>query len=236
MPIRLLTDLYSGLMDLVYPPFCLVCEAAGPDYLCAKCIERIDVIDPPYCRKCGLPCETSVCHDCREHEFVFECARSVGTFDGALRQAIHALKYKRYVVIADPLGELMARHFPSTHLAGQIDVVVPIPIHRSRLIERGFNQAEELSRKFCRRCRLALEPDALEKPEETRHQVDLPKDKRAQNLRDAFKVKSAYKIRGKRVLLVDDVFTTGSTLDEAAKILMNAGAKSVCAYTLARSV
>ncbi len=149
MSIRLLTDLYSGLMDLVYPPFCLVCETAGPDYLCPKCIEQIDVIDPPYCRKCGLPCETSLCYDCREREFAFECARSVGTFDGVLRQGIHALKYKHYVVIADPLGELMARHFPSTHLAGQVDVVVPIPIHRSRLIERGFNQAEELSRRLC---------------------------------------------------------------------------------------
>ena len=83
-------------MDLIYPPFCLVCAAAGPEYLCAKCIEQIDVIEPPYCRKCGLPCENPLCYDCREREFAFERACSVGTFDGVLRQAILALKYRHY--------------------------------------------------------------------------------------------------------------------------------------------
>ena len=233
---RLLTDLYSGLMDLIYPPFCLVCGKPGSEYLCAKCIEQIDIIEPPFCSKCGFPCETLLCEDCHDRDFVFERSCSVGTFDGVLRKAILALKFQGHIVVADPLGEMIARAFITTPIAGHVDIVVPIPIHKRRRLERGFNQAEELSRKLCDRSRLALELGALYKPEETSHQVDLPKDKRAINLRDAFVVRDPGKVRGKRVLLVDDVFTTGSTLNEAARVLLNAGAKSVYGFTLARSL
>ena len=130
----------------------------------------------------------------------------------------------------------MARFYTTCPIAGHVDVVVPIPVHRSRLIERGFNQAEELSRQLCARSGLRLESGALIKPEETAHQVNLPKDERARNLREAFRVSNPARIRGKRVLLVDDVLTTGSTLDAAARVLISAGAASVYGYTLARSI
>ena len=233
---KLLRDACAGILELIYPPHCLVCREAGDDYLCAQCIEEIDLIEPPYCRKCGIPCESHFCRDCREREFAFEFSCSAGAFDGVLREAIFALKYQARIVMADPLADLMVRCFPQTHLAKAVDVVVPIPIHHSRFVERGFNQAEELARRFCKRVSLPLEVDALYKPGNTAHQVSLPRRKRMVNMKGAFAVKNANALTGKRVLLIDDVFTTGSTLDEAARILKANGAAQVYAYTLAKAL
>jgi ComF family protein len=232
------SDFCNGVLDLVYPPFCLVCKEPGDLYLCEDCRQEIVLIEPPYCRTCGAPCgpDEYLCADCREREYEFECARSAGIYDGALRQAIHALKYDFHAVMADPLAELMVRAFPNTYLARRVDVAVPIPIHHSRLLDRGFNQSEELARRFCKGVRLRLEPNALVKRRKTRHQVDLPQDERATNLEGAFAVAAPERIAGRRVLVIDDVFTTGATLNEAARVLRAAGAASVCAYTLARSI
>ncbi len=224
-----------GVLDLVYPPHCLVCCEPGCDYLCAECKEKIILVEAPYCRKCGLPCESFHCEPCREREFAFECACSVGLFEGVLREAIHALKYDLRIAMAEPLAELMARSFPETRLGAKVDLVIPVPIHRKRMVERGFNQSAELSRIFCKRVSVPLELGVLYKSRETRHQVDLPHDLRVTNVAGAFSVRNAEKVMGRKVLLIDDVFTTGSTLNEAAKTLRSAGAGTVYGYTVARS-
>lgn len=233
---RTTKSVYSGVLDLIYPPFCLVCEKPGEHFLCADCIEQIDTIEPPCCRKCGLPTDHLYCPECELREFAFESARSAGVFDGVLRNAIHEFKFRFHLGLADPLSELMVRCFPNTYLAGKADIVVPVPIHHSRLVERGFNQAIELSRRFCKRVSLPMETSALYRVKRTKHQVNLPYDQRATNIEGAFAVKDAGKIAGKRVLLIDDVFTTGATLNEAAKVLREAGASAIYAYTLARSL
>ena len=233
---RGLRDLYSGVMDLIYPPHCVVCRDAGDGYLCPKCADKITLIKPPVCYKCGKPCEASVCDECYQREYAFECARSAGIFDGPLRDAIHAMKYRNYEAVVDPLAQIMIRAFPDTGLARNTDVLVPIPIHYSRLLDRGFNQSEELARKLAGRIGLPMEAKVLRKSRKTAHQVDLPLDERALNVRGSLSVKHEQKIRAKRVLLIDDVFTTGATLDEAARVLLEAGASEVRAYTLARSL
>jgi len=226
----------SGALDLVYPPHCLVCGEPGCDYLCAACTEEITCVEAPYCRKCGIPCESFYCEACLDREFAFERACSAGLFEGVLREAIHALKYDLRIVMAQPLAELMARSFPDTRLGAKVDLVIAVPIHRKRMMERGFNQSAELSRIFCKRVSLPLESGVLYKSRETRHQVDLPHDLRAINVAGAFSVRKAENIMGRKVLLIDDVFTTGSTLNEVAKTLRSAGAGAVYAYTLARSM
>ena len=233
---RLGSDLYKGVLDFVYPPYCLTCLAEVDEYLCAECAEKIDLIQPPFCRKCGVPCETYLCRDCPEREFAFESACSAGIYDGRLRDAVHQLKYGCHVVMADPLGELMARCFATTHLAGKVDLVSPVPIHITRLVQRGFNQSAELARVLCRRIGLPLIENVLVKPKKTRYQVDLPLEQRFTNLRGAFKVRRPDAVVGKRVLLVDDMLTTGATLNEAATTLRAAGASQVYGYTLARSI
>lgn len=229
-------DAYSGLLDLVYPPHCLICREEGASYLCAKCIEKIDLIKPPFCRKCGGPTESFNCAECRDREYHFECARSAGIYDDVLREAIHALKYNNHIAIAEPLAEIMAESFRDTGLAGKADIVIPIPIHVSRTIRRGFNQSEELARGFTKRVHLPMDPSVLHKARKTKRQMELPFDLRVSNIQGSFKVTHAERIRGKRVLLIDDVFTTGSTLDEAAKVLLAAGASTVYAYTLSKSL
>ncbi|MGC8862025.1 MAG: double zinc ribbon domain-containing protein [Armatimonadota bacterium] len=235
---RMISELYTGVLDLVYPPRCLVCGEPGSLYLCEVCIGRIPLIGPPCCRVCGAPVGLGerTCVECRGREYRFEYARCAGIYEGELRRAIHALKYDSHIVMADPLAELMARAFPNTYLAGKVDVVVPVPIHYSKLVERGFNQSEELARRFCTARGLPLEAGALVKVKKTRPQVDLPEDRRAANVEGSFEVPSPERIAGRRVLLIDDVFTTGATLSEAAGALCAAGASSVCAYALARSV
>ncbi|MCL4499507.1 MAG: ComF family protein [Chloroflexi bacterium] len=236
MPLKLAHDIFSGLLDLIYPPFCLVCAKPGEEALCAKCVEKIDLVGRVYCHTCGTPCEDYECAECHSRVFAFEYARSAGIFEGVLRDAIHRLKYDSRLTLADPLAELMVRCFPDTLLPGKIDIVIPIPIHRSRLPERGFNQARELAVRFGKRVRLPVMTDVLVKTKKTRHQVELARDERGINLEGVFAVTNADKVVGKRVLLIDDVFTTGSTLHEAATSLREAGAKAVYAYTLARSV
>lgn len=234
--VRIARDAWAGLLDLVYPPHCLVCGAADDGYLCAACIEKIDFIEPPFCPRCGLPGDPGRCLDCGDREFAFEFARSVGAFDGVLRKAIHALKYGPHIAMADPLAGLMARSFADTRLAGKFDLVTAVPIHGSRVSERGFNQADELARRLCARLGLVYAPDVLVKPRPSRRQVELPHDLRTANIRGAFAAPRPAAVTGERVLLVDDVFTTGSTLDEAAKTLLAAGCAEVYAYTVARSV
>jgi competence protein ComFC len=228
-------DLFSGLLDLVYPSYCLVCGKADDDYLCPDCIEMIDVIGDMHCHKCAIPCETHICLDCQSREFAFDWACSAGLYEGVLRKGIHALKYDMHLAIIDQLAGLMVCCYPHRQLNGKVDIVVPIPIHRDRLIERGFNQSEELGRPLCKRISVPLESNALFRIRNMRHQVSLPQDKRMLNIKGAFAVPNPALVLGKRVLLVDDVFTTGATLNEAAKVLKESGALSVYVYTLARN-
>jgi len=236
-PFRQLANcIFDGILDLLFPPLCLVCGKSSESYLCLECIKKINFIKPPFCRTCGIPLSEAEnqCNECCNREYFFEFARSVGIFDGILRDAVHAFKFDCKVMLAEPLGKLMAQHYAETHLIGTVDIVVPVPIHRFRMNERGFNQSVELSRIFCDYTSLRLEPNALVKSKKTCDQVGLPEEERFANIEGAFSVVEPDSIAGRRVLLIDDVFTTGATLNEAAKVLRGAGASAVYAYTLAR--
>lgn len=233
---RSLCDICLGILDLIYPPHCVVCRNADDGYLCQKCIDKIALIEPPLCNKCGKPSQESICDECRQHDYAFVCARSAAIFDGPLRDAIHSLKYRNNEVVADPLAQIMADAFVGTRLARSTDILVPVPIHSSRMLQRGFNQSEVLARILASHINKPIEAKVLRKSRKTKHQVDLPHDERSINVRGSFDVINAEKISNKRVLLIDDVFTTGSTLNEAARVLLDAGAAEVRAYTLARSI
>jgi len=231
-----ITATLSGVLDLIYPPYCLVCEKAGSDYLCSDCLADVALIEPPMCRRCGTPSERIICVECSSRDFAFERSASVGVYEGPLRAAIHALKFDGHGVVARPLADLMARRFSLTGLMREIDTVVPVPVHRSRIVRRGYNHAEELGRLFCDQTGLGFEPRFLRKRKRTRDQVDLSADRRLENLRGSFVCPRAEPVRGRRVLVIDDIFTTGATLDEAARALRSAGASAVFGFTLARSI
>lgn len=234
---RWFRDFWTGLLDLVYPPKCLVCGEIQRKYLCEQCLEQIVFIEPPVCGRCGAPTPEGRCAECAGIEFSFDSARAVGVYDGVLKEAIHALKYSGHRVLAPVLGALLVEHLRSRGgFVSRIGPVVPVPIHPSRVRQRGFNQSELLAAEIGRAFGLPVASDALERTRRTRPQVDLPIDQRSENVRGAFRAARQDVISGRSLLLIDDVFTTGSTVNSAAQALRDAGAREVHILTLARSV
>jgi ComF family protein len=171
--------------------------------------------------------DASTCARCRNQEPVIASARAVGPYEGSLRAIIHALKYDKRQSLAGPLGHLMVRS--GEELLPGVDVVVPVPLHRGRRRERGFNQAEELARHLGLPWRRVLRRQRV-----TRSQADLPAHQRRSNVKDAFAERRGQPIQGLTVLLVDDVSTTGATLEACAHVLRQGGALEVRALTAAR--
>ena len=231
----------DALLAVLLAPGCAACETPldaptrGP--VCAACWARIIPFTPPLCRHCGDPLpswrvisvETSLCARCRRAPSAISCARAIGGYDGPLRAIVHALKYGSRRSVAVPLAALMRRECAEA-LDGA-DVLVPVPLHGRRQRARGFNQAGELARGLDLPVRLALK-----RVRSTPSQTDLPAARRHANVRGAFRLRRGTDVRGLRVVLVDDVCTTGATLEACARVLRDAGAEDVRAVTAARVV
>ena len=229
--------MWLGVLDLVFPPKCLVCGEIQDHYLCSDCVSKITFLSPPVCRRCAMPLVEGVCPECRGVDFAFDSAHAVGAYEGVLRDAIHAFKYNSQKVLCEPLAKLMIDYLAANRiLLSSIDVIVPVPIHFAREKARGFNQAELLAFRIGQEFRLPAVSDALVRLSAERAQVDLPLDMRKLNVENAFSIKNKAAVAGSRVMLVDDVFTTGSTCDAAAAALRSAGAREIHVFTLARSV
>ena len=201
-------------------------------WLCAECISHCAYVEPPICPRCGdTTVADEVCPRCRKSPWQVESIRSVVYFEGVLREAIHALKYRGRTVLAEPLGDLMADYW--LHHGEPVDVVVPVPLHPTRLRERGYNQAGLLACHMVRRVGVAVNDCVLMRHRATRPQVELDPSQRKENVHAAFSCSSGA-LAGTSVLLVDDVCTTGATLESCAAALREGGVRSVYALTLAR--
>lgn len=220
-------------------PTCAVCEALLEEPLhgcvCRNCWAAVRFITPPVCDRCGdpLPRPVCECRQCSNRERVVERSRAVGEYEGTLRGIIHALKYDGRRSLAGPLaGEMKAR---AGELLAQADCVTPVPLHWWRQHRRGFNQARELAR------HLELPVvDVLTRTRHTRAQVELAAEHRRTNVQEAFGLRRPYRslrsVHGLTIVLVDDVSTTGATLEECANVLKTAGASKVYAVTAARVI
>lgn len=174
--------------------------------------------------------EHDLCTVCRERQVNFDAVYSFGSYEGPLRKLIHLFKYGKVETLAGPLSRLLIRAMP---IEQRFDVLIAMPMHWRKRWERGFNQAELLARPLARRYGLARST-TLERTRYGKAQAGLSEPQRQANLREAFRVRKVEQIRGKRVLLIDDVLTTGATLRAAAAVLKSAGAAHVSALTLAR--
>ena len=220
-------------LDWLFPPRCAGCGVFG-DHWCNNCQDRADVIRQPFCARCGLPLwDGELCVACRNREYSFDQARAWARYSAELRQAILELKHRPN----QSLGRALAKHLDDTYQAQgwDIDYLVPIPLASHRKKQRGFDQVELLAGPFAALARLDLRTDVLLRRKETDPQVGLTVVQRWKNLRNAF-VADPKQIRGASVLLLDDIMTTGATLDAAARALKQAGAKQVFALTVARTV
>lgn len=166
----------------------------------------------------------------------FSAARAVGQYDAVLLEAIHRFKYRGKTCIGEILGKCMAAFDYSPFRIQDYTLILPVPLHVKRLRERGFNQSVILAREIARSHSLPLDFTVLKRTVFTEHQARLGKDARGPNVRGAFEVVEGSRIRGEKVLLVDDVYTTGSTVGECARVLRRSGAKDVAVLTLARTV
>jgi competence protein ComFC len=226
----------DSLLDLLYPPRCLLCGLFGPEYLCESCASSLLTPRPdPICRRCGHSIAGTPCHHCAERRPAFVRSRSAGLYAGDLRLAIHLLKYRDKIMLADPLGKLLAGYAKenSRALHGLVfDAVVPVPMHPVRRRQRGYNHSERLAKAFAGEIGLALDSRILRRVRNTHPQVGFEREERLTNLAGAFVAEPARCV-GKTFLLIDDVSTTGSTLHECAIALRAAGAKRAYALTLA---
>lgn len=236
-----------ALLDFLLPPRCRLCEArtAGEPipWVCQRCWLAIDYITAPTCYQCGQPfaappegIASSIhrCGACLLHPPPYERARAVGLYCGVLRGAIHAMKYQRIYGLVEPLAALLYAQF-AFHWGTQApDALVPIPLHRHRLREREFDQAYALAACLSRDTGIPLWPDILVRHRSTASQVGLNAEQRRRNVRGAFTLRDAQSCQEKTLLLIDDVYTTGATVQECARLFRRAGAARVEVYALAR--
>lgn len=246
LPRRLITAAADGLLGLVYPRVCLGCEAPldgvdGRRWLCEPCENRLHPIASPYCQVCGQSYEGAVseaasrfrCSNCADLDLAFDFAIGALRNEGLARELIHRFKYGRQHHLCAFLGHVLAGALEEERLAeslgaGEKWVLVPVPLHRWRLRERGFNQSAELCRVLRRSRKESLEiAPALRRVRNTGRQAALDRDDRLKNLKSAFALAPGARLRAKiaakNVLLVDDVLTTGATASECARVLVEEG-------------
>ena len=228
---RLYQLAWAGL-DWLYPPRCGGCGLPGSRW-CSHCQHAVREIAGPLCQHCGLPQpNTGLCQGCAQSPPPYVALRSWAAYGGVLRQAIRRLKYHGDMSLGEILAQPLAALLRS--LAWPIDCVVPVPVSQSRRRERGYNQATLLALPLALGSDLAFCPKALSKVRETRTQVGLDARQRQENVHQAFAA-SHQLVQGKKVLVVDDVATTGATMNTCAQALLQAGALQVYGITLARA-
>ena len=233
---------FHGAVSLWYPPFCEICSepVARTRYLCADCAGNAPRIRPPFCYTCSEPfegeiTETFTCANCAHRLLHFEAAVSAYRSRGVVRHLLHQFKYGREIHLRQQVAEWLCETLEDPRLKDRrFDMVVPVPLHPARKRDRGFNQAELIAEIFAAHAGLKMQL-ALERILFTQTQTAFDRAERMKNLRDAFRLRRKMDVQGCRVLLIDDVLTTGSTLSECARVLKRAGAISVHAATAARA-
>ncbi len=221
---------WEALLDIIFPVFCLGCGKEG-DWICPECFKRIKPETRFICRLCGHYSDLNiVCDKCAKKSFIDRfLAAALYDENKVLQKAIHAYKYKFISSLSRPIAKVLIAYLENYFKAAGIDkriLAVPVPLHRKRLSERGFNQAELLAMEVTAHFGLEF-ADILKRTAYTSAQARLDEAARAENVRDAFRVCVPERARGRKILLVDDVFTTGATMQECARALKKAGAKEV---------
>jgi ComF family protein len=239
----LIRKIYAGIFSLVFPDNCRICEAPLQEVsripVCRACLAAPEPLAAEYfCVQCRAPFrnafpldEEGRCALCRRGVRGFDAAYSFGFYEDALRDLIHLYKYGRIQTLATPLGRLLAQALPREE---SFDVIVPMPLHWRKRWQRGFNQAGLLARELSRRTHIPVRR-AIRRVRFTSAQAGLTNAKRRQNVSGAFRPLPGRAIDGKKILLVDDVMTTGATAASCARALKLAGARQVVLLTLARA-
>ena len=240
----MLKPFFAALLDVFFPPLCHVCRkfipAAGELHLCPDCRGLMPPIVAPLCIVCGIPFAGAgtdhVCGSCSTTPPRFDSARAALAYVGASRDLIHAFKYRNKTHLRRPLALLTIERLSEFIQSRRPDLIMPVPLHRKKLSSRGFNQALLLGEILSQRLKIPLDRHNLRRIRWTEPQVNMAAHDRRINVKGAFSVHEAALVAGRRVLLVDDVFTTGSTVEECGRVLKASGAADVTVITVARAL
>jgi ComF family protein len=232
------------ILQFFLPLQCPCCEKfleEGEKGFCKSCLSEIQWISPPFCSICGTPfpsreIECHPCGDCMVKKRYFTTARALGSYEGSLKRAIHQWKYEGKNILTPSFGKWMIEGFYKYWDTSFFDLLIPVPLHKKRLKERGFNQALLLVKELSRATGIPYKKRILFKKKQSIPQVDLNLVEREKSIRGSFDINRKEEIKGKRILLIDDVYTTGATVNECSKVLISAGAKRVDVLTLAHTI
>jgi ComF family protein len=233
------------LTELLFAPvdLCPICgrERSFRHGLGKRCLERLYLITKPVCSRCGRPlrleCQSQpICNQCVTTKYYFRKAGAVAVYEGALREYLAELKYRFRPELGAALGELLVEWVKLHREFQKIDCIIPVPLHQQKLTLRGYNQAELLARPLARYLGKAILTGVVSRERLTHKQNNLTKNARFTNILAAFLVRRPQAIAGKRILVIDDIFTTGATVSELARVLLKAGALSVDVLTVATGV
>ncbi|HYH03698.1 MAG TPA: ComF family protein [Bacillota bacterium] len=233
------------MTELLFPPgqLCPVCfqEHSLQKGLGQQCLNKLMLITEPYCIKCGKPLRlhpqfNQLCKQCETTELFFEKARAVALYEGALREYLADLKYRFRPELGQALGELLVEWVRANPDFRKADLVIPIPVHPHKLAARGYNQAELLAYPLADYLGMVVKNRVLVRTKLTETQNSLNRVDRFLNVKNAFEIINTSAVSGRRVLLIDDILTTGATVSEAARLLLKAGATEVNVLTLATGI
>lgn len=199
------------------------------DGLCEKCRKKIKYVTEPKCAKCGRPLEDEVqeyCMDCTKGKHIYDRGMAVFTYEEGIKESIYRFKYKNHKIYGEFFGDEMAEKYGKWLKNMEIDAIIPVPVHKERMRKRGYNQAELIARRLSNRIDIKMDEYMLTRMKKTRPQKELGVSQRKKNLEKAFKVCGNI-VKYKKIVLVDDIYTTGSTIDECARVLKEAGVEEV---------
>ena len=231
----------NALLDLIYPPHCMLCEGSCERYFCPDCEKSLERIESSTCSKCGhhmpeVTRRSARCPSCAGKPLFFARAVAPCRYEGGVREMILRFKLAGHRALAKPLSELLIEHLAEAGLTGQADAVVPVPLHWRRMLSRGFNQSQLLARYVAAHFGLPVLNGHLKRVAATRSQTTRSKTQRMRQLRGAFSVRRPKAITGRTLLLIDDVMTTCATAAECSRELLDAGARKVYVATIARTM
>ncbi len=229
---KALIGLGSSLVDLAFPPVCSGCSVGleeGERIVCEGCWSGVNLLSGPRCPKCGAALQDPVgeCPCCSGRSYRFSRACVLTSYDESTQQLIHLLKYREKTSVGVRLGRMLAEAMATDPEFAEVDLIVPVPLHHSRARERGYNQSALIARGVGQTLNIRVDKRTLVRRKATRTQTELSAEERIDNVATAFGVRRPERVAGLQLLLVDDVFTTGATVDACAAVLLDSGAKVV---------
>jgi ComF family protein len=242
---RLEMDIFARFIDIIYPPRCHICRSfisddKGHTHFCSDCLESVAVIRPPLCTICGIPFysfsdENHPCERCLRKRPFFDQLRAPYLYQGGIMEAIHQMKYGSKPYLAESLGALLAS-FANDRLEDYgRGLIIPVPLHPKRLRERGYNQSLLLARAMSPLLGMEIDLLSLRRVKYTKSQTGLNSEERKRNVLGAFALERKKEFKRQSIILVDDVATTGHTMNECARVLKAAGCEKVLCLALART-